>query len=263
MKKLKLSLFALPFVALLFSGCDNVEPAGEQGGTTPPSGQKSEIDQVVEIVMQDLSATNFTYDLYAESNNSDYSSVTTQTMERDGNKYHSISNTVILDQEYPSEFYLEVTEDKNYIYNKYKETWVKMEDTSGMSLDFRDSVAGFSEGLEAFKVTYTVDKDGNYYAENVEYNVKTQALIDQIGSIMYKDYVCTQEYVTFKNEYIKIGVANGHLSLYESKSTGVGMNVDEKNKTITFYELENQTAVTKIHNIRNFGTTVVTLPVVE
>lgn len=279
MRKIKLSFFALPLFGLLISGCELPEEISKlingnetsENGSENGSGQKEDngaqnneltgIDKVVKIVVDDLSSDNISYDMHMEASGENFTSITDETLEIAGNKYHVSYTSTDGKNTYSSDIYYETIDGKNYMYQKQGNDWVKQEIPYSVSFNYGSSQFGFVELLNAFKAKYTVTEDGYYYATDLELEVSAQALLETAASTGdYSAYTLTQETVTFSYEYLKIGIANEHISLFETKGSGITLETNEEQKTVTFVPIEGRSAVTKLHNFRNFGTTVITLP---
>lgn len=279
MKKFKLSLFALPFLGLLFAGCDKLPdqpeeeaPQGEQstseggsesgGGSQESTTQETEIQKVVRIAKQDFFAENVSYTIHSTSNTPYGDSSMEETFERDGNKVHvsltSTSSGMIQPQS--SEYYYVQDGDKGYVYNKNGgETWTVMETPRKMALDSSGSIYGMDACFAKFAETATKQDDGSWKATNLTYTIRSEDLINQIG-YDYSGYTIAKETIDFTLEYLIIKVENDHLSYFEQKNCSIRFDYDDDEMTITPVLDETYVCVSTLSNFRNFGTTVVTLP---
>lgn len=221
------------------------------------------IKDALEMTKNDFQATNFTYDMDVHTVvGTDGEIFLHQTTEIDGNKIHYEYNQTHYAMPEPqhTEMYFE-TGDVTYAYQKVSDSWQKSVYPMNLTVDPDQTFMGYTQLMAAIEPLVTF-VDGNFYAENVTIQLNID---DFLARTMedFSGYTKSPEFVDYTYDYIRIGVTNDHISLFEMKTSGYHVQSDDYTHTVTAVKDEGVSNVTKLSNFRNFGTTVVTLPSVE
>ena len=280
MKKSKTILGTLLACSLLLVGCnsnkDNSSKEGDptsQNPTSQPadSSQLSPLDQAFNTFMDQVNAPNVSMDVTMNvtrvHDEVTYNQRVEQNYKFDNDKmYARITNYDLNANPVTSqtnEFYYSFGT-TNYQYVKISGVWHKSE-VPYSNMRPSAQIKGFEDMMAKFKQTCTPTEEG-YFSESFAITVSARDLVQAAGRNP-DDYLYEKETVEVTYSNVLIAMENGAPSYLQLDSFAIGMETHGDphggKGTVVIRVETDSPCTTKMHNIHDIGTTVVTLPNVE
>lgn len=139
-------------------------------------------------------------------------------------------------------------------------SWIKQELPPGVNASLSSSMFGLTEMMEKLEDAITEPDDGVYYLEDFTIEVSFAEFIDTLGQDL-SGYTPVSEKFESSFEFVRVTLDdNNELVSLETSSHAVTLDLNDVDKTVAVREITTSTATSKIYDITDVGTTVVTLP---
>lgn len=273
MKKTKSIFLVLLTSAFLLGGChsDNDSGSGSTSGNNSTSQkQGSTLEQIIQAFSAQLDAPNVSLDMTVHTTrvyDKAYHYRTEQSFKFDHNKIYGQITQYDLDTEpvvgHTSEQYYEFGE-TSYAYTKSDGKWSKTT-VSYMNMKPSSQIYGYSQFINSLISNCTLRSDG-YFAESFTTTVPSREIL-AAREKNPDEYNINVESIEIPYNNVLIGIENGVAKFLQLESYAIGIQSvkgkDGEKATAVIQLLTNAPSSMKIHNIRDIGTTVVTLPTVD